>query len=165
MPKDTVAKTNAMRELDRAGIPYKVHAYKTEHDTFLSGVDSAAHLGADIRTVYKTLVTKGNSGDLHVFVIPAASELDLKKAARAAGEKNTEMLPMKDLTKYTGYVRGGCSPLAMKKRYGTVLDSSAQDLPAFLVSAGKIGVSVEVDPQALSEHLQAPFADVCKEQL
>lgn len=162
MKKDT-AKTNAMRELERAKIPYTVHAYQVEHDAFSSGVESAAHLGVDVSRVYKTLVTKGHSGVLHVFVIPAAAELDLKKAARAVGEKNVEMIPMKDLLKYTGYVRGGCSPLGMKKKYGAVIDASAEKLPAFLVSAGKIGVSVEVSPSALSGHLGAPLMDVVRD--
>lgn len=161
MKKET-AKTNAMRELERAKIPYTVHAYEVAHDEFSSGVESAGRLGVDVNQVYKTLVTKGHSGALHVFVIPAAAELDLKKAARSVGEKNAEMIPVKDLLKYTGYVRGGCSPLGMKKKYGTVIDASAGKLSTFLVSAGKIGVSVEVDPEQLSTYLQAPLADVIK---
>ena len=164
MKRSIAAKTNAMRELDRAAIPYSVHTYDSTGETFSSGVESAAHLHVEVDKVYKTLVTQGNSGTLHVFVIPAAAELDLKKAARAVGEKNAELIPMKDLLRHTGYVRGGCSPLGMKKHYGTVIAGQAAQLETFLVSAGKIGVSIEVDPRQLSTYLDAPFADVIREE-
>lgn len=163
MKKETTVKTNAMRELDRAKIPYTVHAYTPEGGAFSSGIESASHLHVPVEIVYKTLVTKGQSGALHVFVIPAAAELDLKKAARAVHEKNVEMIHQKEITPLTGYVRGGCSPLAMKKKYNTVIDKSAESLDTFLVSAGKIGVSAEVNPAALAAHLQAPFTDILRE--
>lgn len=163
MKRESVPKTNAMRELERSKIPYTVHAYALDHEGFSSSVDLAARIGTDAEKVYKTLVTKGHSGSLHVFVIPAAAELDLKKAAKASGEKNVEMIPVKDLLKNTGYVRGGCSPLGMKKQYGTIIDASAEGFDTFLVSAGKVGVSVELDPRQLADHLGAAFADVLKE--
>ena len=163
MKKETAVKTNAMRELEKAGIPYTVHAYTPAGGEFSSGVESASHLNVPVEMVYKTLVTRGQSGALHVFVIPAAEELDLKKAARSVHEKNVEMIAQKELTPLTGYVRGGCSPLAMKKQYGTVIDETAQLLDTFLVSAVKIGISAEVDPEALAAYLHAPFADILKE--
>lgn len=153
-------KTNAMRELENAGIPYVVHAYETPHGEPLPGVDCAAHLGVPVETVYKTLVARGSSGNLHVFVIPAAEELDLKKAASSAGEKAMAMISPKELPQHTGYVRGGCSPVGMKKPYPTVIEESAQLLDTFLVSGGKIGVSVEVNPDALCGFLDAKYADV-----
>lgn len=156
-------KTNAMRELERAKIPYTVHAY-TPVGEFSSGVESASHMDVPVGMVYKTLVTKGQSGALHVFVLPAAAELDLKKAARSVGEKNVEMIHQKELTPLTGYVRGGCSPLAMKKRYGTVIDKSAEEMETFLVSGGKIGVSLGVNPVQLARHLRAPFADIRRKE-
>lgn len=162
MKKTSTQKTNAMRELEKAGIAYNIHSYDTHGEVF-SGVVAAEHLQVPTELVYKTLVTQGRKGELYVFVIPAASELDLKKAAKAVGEKNVELIAVKDLYKKTGYVRGGCSPLAMKKKLPTVIDISAQDLSSFLVSAGQLGVSVEVDPVKLAAHLSAPFANLLME--
>lgn len=159
MKKNPIPKTNAMRELETAGIPFTVHSYDAHGEVF-SGVVAASHLNVPVERVYKTLVGRGHSGNLHVFVIPAAAELDLKKAAKAAGEKNVELIAVKELPQKTGYVRGGCSPLAMKKQLATVIDSSAQTLDSFLVSAGKLGVSVEVSPALLAAHLKAPFAPI-----
>ena len=133
-------KTNAMRILERGKAAYAVHTYE---GGALSGVAVAASLGEDVARVYKTLVTVGSPRKYYVFVIPVAAELDLKKAARAAGEKSVEMLPQKDLFPLTGYVHGGCSPLGMKKAFPTFFDESAAGRTVF-VSGGKVGVQVEV---------------------
>lgn len=149
------AKTNAMRQLDKAGIPYRLHTYSTEGG--IDGVSVAAGLGQPVERVFKTLVTKGKSGHF-VFVIPVAEELDLKAAARAAGEKAVEMLPVKELLPVTGYVRGGCSPVGMKKRFPTFLDASAEGLEAIYVSGGRIGTQMELSPRALAGLIGASFA-------
>lgn len=159
--KQPDTKTNAMRELEEAGISYVPFVYDTG-GTVPSGVEAAALLGMPVERVYKTLVTKGRSAAFYVFVIPGARELDLKKAALAVGEKSVEMIPQKELVGRTGYVHGGCSPLAMKKRYVTVIDAAAEDLDAFAVSGGKVGVSVQVSPKALAEHLDAAFHSVTR---
>lgn len=161
MKKKQDVKTNAMRALDDADIPYEVFSYDTGGKA-PSGVQAAQLMGLPPEIVFKTLVTKGRSGDLHVFVIPGGLELDLKKAAAAVGEKSVEMIPQKELVGRTGYVHGGCSPLAMKKQYDTVLDASAEALEAFLVSGGKIGVSIRLDPRALADLLGGSFHDVTR---
>ncbi len=153
-------KTNAVRTLDKNHIPYRLHAY--EPGDSVDGVSVAAKLGQDPEKVYKTLVTKGKSGGHHVFVIPVAEELDLKKAARAAGEKAVEMIPVKDLLKTTGYIRGGCSPVGMKKPFPTVIHAAAEDLDAFCVSAGRIGLQIEVKPTQLAELIGAVFEDIIR---
>ncbi|HIZ84831.1 MAG TPA: Cys-tRNA(Pro) deacylase [Firmicutes bacterium] len=153
-------KTNAVRTLDKNHIPYRLHAY--EPGDSVDGVSVAAKLGQDPEKVYKTLVTKGKSGGHHVFVIPVAEELDLKKAARAAGEKAVEMIPVKDLLKTTGYIRGGCSPVGMKKPFPTVIHAAAEDLDAFCVSAGRIGLQIEVKPTQLAELIGAAFEDIIR---
>ncbi len=153
-------KTNAVRTLDKNHIPYRLHAY--EPGDSVDGVSVAAKLGQDPEKVYKTLVTKGKSGGHHVFVIPVAEELDLKKAARAAGEKAVEMIPVKDLLKTTGYIRGGCSPVGMKKTFPTVIHAAAEDLDAFCVSAGRIGLQIEVKPTQLAELIGAAFEDIIR---
>lgn len=154
-------KTNALRILDREHVPHTVHTY--EADKALDGVTVAGKIGLPVEKVYKTLVTKGKGG-YFVFVVPAAGELDLKKAARAVGEKAVEMIPVKDITNATGYVRGGCSPLAMKKRYPTVIDSSAQVLDTMVVSAGRIGLQMELAPGELGRLAAADFAPVTEEE-
>ena len=136
-----MTKTNAMRILERNGITYNVHAYE---GGALSGVEVAEVLGEDAERVFKTLVTAAAPGRYYVFVIPVAAELDLKKAARAAGEKSVEMLPQKQLLPVTGYIHGGCSPVGMKKPFPTFLDVSAAGKRIF-VSGGKVGVQVELD--------------------
>ena len=151
------AKTNAMRLLDRAHIPYTLHTYST--DEGIDGVSVAASLGEPVEEVYKTLVTKGKGGHF-VFVIPVAAELDLKAAARAVGEKAVEMIPVKDLLKTTGYVRGGCSPVGMKKPFPTVIDAAAQNLDTFYVSGGRIGTQMRLSPAALARFIGAAFAPV-----
>jgi Cys-tRNA(Pro)/Cys-tRNA(Cys) deacylase len=122
----------------------------------------AAKIGKDPGQVYKTLVAQGKSKELYVFIIGVEAELDLKKAAEAAGEKKVDMLPVKDIQKYTGYVRGGCSPLGMKKLYPTFVDQQAEALETIIVSAGKIGLQVELSPADLEKAAEATFADLVK---
>ena len=150
MAKEAVAKTNAMRLLDAAGVEYTAHSYDVS-DGQLDGVTAAKRLGYCVEMVFKTLVTQGAGGGLYVFVIPVAEELDLKKAAKAAGEKNIEMLPSKELLKNTGYIHGGCSPLGMKKPYPTFVDETAILLDTMIFSAGKIGYQIETAPDTLLE--------------
>ena len=155
-------KTNVMRVLDQKKIPYTPHSYPHSEGEAVDGATVAAILGRDPGEVYKTLVTRGASKANYVFVVPVLSELDLKKAAKTAGEKSIEMIHVKELTPLTGYVRGGCSPIGMKKRVKTFMDASAQDHTAILVSAGKIGYQVELSPDALAGLIGGRFADVVK---
>ncbi|MDP4108339.1 MAG: Cys-tRNA(Pro) deacylase [Bacillota bacterium] len=154
-------KTNAMRILDAKKIAYEVLTYDNK-DGKIDGVSVAAKVGKNPREVYKTLVTQGASKDLFVFVIPVEEELDLKKCAKAAGEKKVEMIPVKDIQKWTGYIRGGCSPVGMKKEYKTFLDESSKELPTIAVSGGKIGVQIVVSPESLKAVTDAVFADLTK---
>ena len=156
--KDKEIKTNAMRALERAQVAYTPHEYDPEGG--IDGVHVASVLGVDPARVFKTLVTQGKSRAYFVFVIPVAEELDLKKAARAAGEKAIEMLPVKDLLSVTGYIRGGCSPVGMKKVFPTFIHESALSQQRILVSAGKIGHQVEVEPRALAALVRARFEDL-----
>jgi Cys-tRNA(Pro)/Cys-tRNA(Cys) deacylase len=155
------AKTNAMRILDAKKIAYEVLTYDNK-DGKINGVSVAAKVGKNPREVYKTLVTQGASKNHFVFVIPVEEELDLKKCAKAAGEKKVEMIPVKDIQKWTGYIRGGCSPVGMKKEYQTFLNESCQELPSIVVSGGKIGIQIVVDPLALKDVTGAEFADLIK---
>jgi Cys-tRNA(Pro)/Cys-tRNA(Cys) deacylase len=155
-------KTNAMRILDAKEISYEVLSYDNK-DGKIDGVSVAAKVGKNPREVYKTLVTQGASKELFVFVIPVEEELDLKKCAKAAGEKKVEMIPVKDIQKWTGYIRGGCSPVGMKKEYKTFLDESSQVLPSIVVSGGKIGVQIVVNPKGLKDVTEAVFADLTKQ--
>lgn len=152
-------KTNAMRKLDTLKIPYTLHEYATA-DGAIDGISVAAKLSQDPALVFKTLVTIGSSGSAFVFAVPVAAELDLKKAAKSVGQKSIAMLPAKDLLKTTGYVHGGCSPIGMKKQLVTVLDSSAQGKPAMMVSAGRIGSQIELNPADLARITGAKFADI-----
>ena len=155
-------KTNVMRVLDQKKIPYTPHSHPHSEGEAVDGATVASILGRDPGEVYKTLVTRGASKANYVFVVPVLSELDLKKAAKTAGEKSIEMIHVKELTPLTGYVRGGCSPIGMKKRLKTFIDASAQDHTAILVSAGKIGYQVELSPDALAGLIGGRFADVVK---
>ena len=146
MAKQREEKTNVMRLLDQKKVPYTPHAYPHGDGEAPDGVTVARSLGLDPDRVFKTLVTKGASGGYYVFDIPVAATLDLKKAARAVGEKSVAMLPSKELLPLTGYVHGGCSPVGMKKPFPTVFHRSALDQETILVSAGKIGFQVEVRP-------------------
>mgnify|MGYP001029151119 CR=1 FL=1 len=151
-------KTNAMRMLDRQKIAYEYETY--ECDEFADGIQVADMLGLEHRLVYKTLVTVGKSGSYYVFVIPIEEEIDFKKAARAVGEKSLSMLPLKELTKVTGYVRGGCTSVGMKKAYPTVIDSSAKELPYLYVSGGRLGMQLRLSPEDLRKAAGAEYADV-----
>jgi len=147
MAKQKEEKTNVMRLLEQKNIPYTAHAY--DPDAGLDGVSVARQLDRDPETVFKTLVARGASGGLYVFDIPVADSLDLKKAAKAVGEKSVAMIAQKELLPLTGYVHGGCSPLGMKKQYPTVFHETAEILDTILVSAGKIGYQVELSPADL----------------
>ncbi len=151
-------KTNVMRVLDSLGISYESHFY--EEDASLSGVDVAAILGEDADHVFKTLVTQGKSGQFYVFVIPVKEELDLKKAARASGEKAIVMIKQKELLPLTGYIHGGCSPIGMKKQFPGFLDETAELFDTVCVSAGKVGAQVELSPQELIRAAELTLADL-----
>ena len=142
-------KTNVMRLLDQKKIPYTLHVYDVS-DGVLDGVTAAERVGVAPETCFKTLVTVGASRKNYVFVVPVARELDLKAAARAAGEKSIEMIRQAQLLPLTGYVHGGCSPIGMKKRFPTFLDSSAEGLEEMTVSAGKVGRQVTLAPKDLA---------------
>ena len=156
-------KTNAMRMLDKAKVNYTFHEYD-HSDGAIDGVAVAAKLGQDPARVFKTLVTQGASRAFYVFVIPVAEELDLKAAARAVGEKSVAMLHVADLLKTTGYVRGGCSPVGMKKLFPTVFHETAASLPVIMVSAGKLGHQIACDPKALLALVRADTADIITEE-
>ena len=149
-------KTNVMRLLDQKKIKYNHYSYIDTPAT--NGVEVAKLLGQDERRVFKTLVTVGKSKANYVFVIPVAEELNLKSAAKAVGEKSIEMLKSKDLLPLTGYIHGGCSPIGMKKRFTTVLDSTAKDFENIIFSAGKIGYQVEMSPNDLEKFVPVSFA-------
>ena len=140
-------KTNVMRVLDRLQIGYEAHTY--EPDSTMSGEEIAGILGENADRVFKTLVTRAASGQYYVFIIPVASELDLKKAARAAGEKSVSMIRQKELLPLTGYVHGGCSPIGMTKEFPSFIDSSASAYETVCVSAGKVGFQIELAPADL----------------
>ena len=158
MAKQKDEKTNVMRVLEQKNIPYASHAY--DPSAGLDGVSVARQLGQDPECVFKTLVARGAAGGLYVFDIPVAESLDLKKAAKAVGEKSVSMLPQKELLPLTGYVHGGCSPVGMKKQYPTVFHETAEIIDAILVSAGKIGFQVELSPAALMELVGGTTADL-----
>ena len=143
------AKTNAMRFLEKQKVDYTAHEYPHEEGVAVDGVTVAASMGQDPACVFKTLVTQGVSRNYFVFVIPVAQELDLKAAARAVGEKSVAMLHVADINRVPGYVRGGCSPVGMKKQYVTVFDQSALAQPRIYVSGGRIGVQVCCAPADL----------------
>ncbi|MBT2719794.1 Cys-tRNA(Pro) deacylase [Bacillus sp. ISL-46] len=154
-------KTNAMRILDAKKVRFEMHTYDNK-DGKIDGVSVAEKIGKDPKEVYKTLVSQGASKNVYVFVIPVAEELDLKKAAKAAGEKNIEMLPVKDIQKWTGYIRGGCSPIGMKKEYKTFMDESCRSIDSIIVSGGKIGVQIVLDPVLLQEVTKADIVPIIK---
>jgi len=151
-------KTNVMRLLDSRKIPYAAHTYTP--DPALSGEDIARILGEDPSHVFKTLVTRGKNGRFYVFVIPVAGELNLKKAASAAGEKSVEMIHQKELLPLTGYVHGGCSPIGMKKTFPTFVHFSAEGADRIFVSAGRVGFQIEIAPADLAKMVRFRFADL-----
>lgn len=154
-------KTNAMRILDAKKVTYDVFTYDNK-DGKIDGISVANKVGKDPKTVYKTLVAQGNSQNLYVFVIPVEHELDLKKAAKVTGEKKIEMIPVKDIMKWTGYIRGGCSPVGMKKQYPTFIDKSASMLNHIVVSGGKIGIQLELSLKDLQTAIDFTLVDLIK---
>lgn len=160
MAKQKDVKTNAMRILETMKIPFQHLTY--ECDEFVDGIQIADMLSLPHEKVYKTLVTVGNSKNYFVFVIPIAEELDLKAAARSVGEKSVEMLHVKDINGITGYIRGGCTAVGMKKQYVTRIDSSARELPEIIVSGGRIGSQLVLAPEDLARAAKAEFADIIR---
>ena len=151
-------KTNAMRILDRHKVNYAVNLY--ECGEFVDAVTVADMLGQSYESSYKTLVAAGKSGGHYVFVIPIAEELDLKAAARTVGEKAVELIPVKEITALTGYVRGGCTAIGMKKNFPTVIDSSAMAFDRIIISGGRIGAQIFIDPRDLVAVTRAKTADI-----
>lgn len=160
MAKQKEVKTNAMRILESMKIPFEHYTY--ECDEFIDGLQIADKLSLPYERVYKTLVTVGNSRNYFVFVIPVAEELDLKAAARSVGEKSVEMIPVKDINGITGYIRGGCTAVGMKKQYVTRIDSSAQKQDKIIVSGGRIGLQIELKPEDLARAAAAEFVDITR---
>lgn len=158
MPKDHDRKTNALRELDAARVPYEARFFTCPEA--LSGVEVANLLGLDPDRVFKTLVTQAKSGGHYVFMIPVACELDLKKAAAAVGEKAVAMLPARELLPLTGYVHGGCSPIGMKKRFPTFVDETAQLFDSIHFSGGKVGCQIRMNPDDLARLVPFQYADL-----
>lgn len=158
MSKQKETKTNAMRILDQLGIAYEGKAY--EAGEFVDGLATAEKLGLPYDVVYKTLVTRGESLEYYVFVLPIDKELDLKKAARAVDEKYVEMLPVKEITRVTGYIRGGCTAIGMKKEYKTIVSAAAKTQEKIHISAGKIGMQLELRPGDLCRAASAVYADI-----
>lgn len=151
-------KTNAMRFLDKSKIEYTVQTY--ECDEFIDGIHTAEKLGQPFEETFKTLVAKGKSGSYYCFLLPVALELDLKKAAKSVDEKSVELLHVKDITAVTGYVRGGCTPIGMKKQFMTVIHNSAENMPLFYISGGRIGVQIHLSPQVLVKAIRGKFEDL-----
>lgn len=156
--KEKEIKTNAMRILEKNKIPYETIQY--ECDEFIDGLHTAEKTGAPVEQSFKTLVVQGKSKGYYVLVIPIEEEIDLKKAAKVLKEKSIEMIHVKDITNVTGYVRGGCSPLGMKKQYPTVIHKSALDYEEIYVSGGRIGTTLKVSPKKLGEAVNAEFEDI-----
>ena len=155
--KDKEVKTNAMRILDKNKIPYETITYV--YDAFIDGLHTAEKTGAPVEQSFKTLVARGKSKEYYVLVLPIAEEVDLKAAAKVLGEKSIEMIHVKDITAVTGYVRGGCSPLGMKKQYKTIIQESAEKYSEIYVSGGRIGSTIKVNPVDLARAADAAFAD------
>ena len=158
MSKQKEVKTNAMRILDKLKIQYNHQSY--ESDGFIDGLETADKLDLPHELVYKTLVTIGKSEDYFVFVIPIAEELDMKKAARSVDEKSVAMIHVKDLNRITGYVRGGCTSIGMKKQYKTIISDTAKGLDEIYVSGGKIGSQLKLSPDDLCKAVNAVYGDI-----
>lgn len=152
-------KTNAMRFLETKKIEYTVNSY--ECDEFIDGVTMAKALGQPIEETYKTLVAQGKSKNYYCYVIPCAAELDLKVAAKVVGEKSVELIPVKDINAVTGYIRGGCTPIGMKKQFFTVIDASASKLDKFYISGGRVGVQIRLSPNELVSSIRGIFESIC----
>lgn len=159
--KDKDSATNAMRLLRQAGVAFDTSSYEVD-ESDLSGVHAARELGVEPERVFKTLVARGEKTGINVFVIPVAEELDLKKCAAAAGDKKLEMVHVKELFNLTGYIRGGCSPIGMKKKYPTYIDETCQLFETIYVSAGKRGLQLIIAPEALSEFTGGQMRDLTR---
>ncbi|MDE6519346.1 MAG: Cys-tRNA(Pro) deacylase [Ruminococcus sp.] len=151
-------KTNAMRFLDKSKIAYTIQTYECEE--FIDGVHVAEKLNQPLDETFKTLIAQGKSGNYYCFLLPVAMELDLKKSARSVGEKSVELLHVKDITKVTGYVRGGCTPIGMKKQFMTVIHKSAENLELFYISGGRIGTQIRLSPNELVKAIRGKFEDI-----
>ena len=151
-------KTNAMRFLDKNKIDYTVQTYECEE--FIDGIHTAEKLGQPLDETFKTLIAHGKTGNYYCFLLPVALELDLKKAAKSVGEKSVELLHVKDITKVTGYVRGVCTPIGMKKQFMTVVHNTAEELPLFYISGGRIGTQIRLSPQELVKTIRGKFEDI-----
>ena len=156
-----LVKTNAMRALDVAKIEYDTSSYDVD-ESDLSGVHAAKSLGIEPEIMFKTLVTKNDKGEPKVFLIPVAEELDLKKCAVASNDKRVELIPVKDLLPLTGYVRGGCSPIGMKKKFPTFIDETAILFDKIYISAGMRGVQIIINPNELKDFVKAKYCDITK---
>lgn len=159
--KSDIKKTNVARLLDQAGVPYSLIPYTVDENN-LAADHVAEELGEDIRTVFKTIVLHGERTGHFVCVVPGNCEIDLKKAAQAAGDKKAELIPMKELHPLTGYIRGGCSPVGMKKPFPTFFHSTALDFPEIFVSAGVRGLQLRIAPEALIDYVGASVCDLVK---
>ena len=159
--KEKINKTNVARLLDKAKVAYTLVPYEVD-ESDLSATHVAEQLGEDIAQVFKTLVLHGEKSGYFVCVIPGGEEVDLKKAAKVSGNKKCELIPMKELLPLTGYIRGGCSPIGMKKKYPTLIDETAQLFDRIYVSAGMRGHQIIVAPDALAEFVEAKYADLTK---
>lgn len=161
MSKAKLIKTNAMRILDANKVSYEVITYES-NDGKIDGVSVAYKIGVDEPHVFKTLVAQGTSKELYVFVIPVAEELNLKEAAIIAGEKKVEMINVNDIMKHTGYIRGGCSPIGQKKEYKTFIHESAIELDYIIISAGKIGYQIKINPNDLINIVSGKYENLIK---
>lgn len=159
MAKNTPMKTNAIRLLDAKKIEHQVYSYDAPNG-FLDGISVAKATGQNVNQVFKTLVTQGSSKNYYVCVIPVACELDLKKAAKQFGEKKIEMIHAKDITKVTGYIKGGCSPIGMKKLFATAIDQKATTFETIIVSGGRVGLQMKLSVNALCELTNAQLVDL-----
>lgn len=162
MAKDKALKTNAMRILDKKKIPYKVNYY--DCDEFIDGIHIADKLSQSYDISFKTLVAIGKSGENYVFVLPVHKEVDLKKAAKAVGEKSVELLHVKDIKAVTGYIRGGCTPIGMKKQFKTIIHSSVLNYDEIIVSGGALGVQLLISPENLILAVNAQTQDIIFEE-
>ena len=161
MAKQKEQKTNAMRILETMKIPFEAYTYECEE--FVDGIQIADMLNLPYEKVFKTLVTIGSSKNYFVFVVPIAEELDMKKAARSVGEKSVAMLPVKEINQVTGYIRGGCTPIGMKKQYVTRVADCAKEQEKIIISGGKLGMQIELTPDAVLKASNAEYADILKE--
>lgn len=161
MSKEKIIKTNVMRILDSNKITYDIVTYNS-NDGKIDGISVAHKIGLDKSHVFKTLITQGTSKALYVFVIPVAEELNLKEAAILVGEKKLEMIHVKDIMKYTGYLRGGCSPIGLKHDYKIFVHESAKELDSIIISAGKIGYQIKINPTDLIGLVKGTFSFLIK---